>query len=57
MCEEYTMYKYELTSPEQFVALQLILDWGVNQKSPILKRDTTKCGVSVKAHRRTGNLI
>ena len=57
MCEEYTMYKYELTTAEQFVALQLIMDWGAHQKSPILKRDVTKMGVSVKAHRRTGNLI
>ena len=57
MCEEYTMYKYELTTAEQFVALQLIMDWGVAQRSPILRREVTKMGVSVKAHRRTGNLI
>lgn len=57
MCEEYTFYKYELSTAEQFVALELILDWSAHQRSPILRVDTYKMGVSVKAHRYTGNLI
>lgn len=57
MCEEFTMSNYEFATPEQFVALQLILDWSVRQSSPILKQDTIMCGVSVRAHRQCRNII
>jgi hypothetical protein len=60
-CDEYTMPKYEMSSGGEFVALQLILDWGrvgpLGKQSPILKRDVCSVGISVKAHRMTVNLV
>ena len=42
-CEEYTMPKYEFNTGGEFVALQLILDWGraghVGMQSALLKKD------------------
>jgi hypothetical protein len=41
--------------------LQLILDWNregeAGKKSPVLNKDTTKVGISNKAHKKTKNLI
>lgn len=55
------MPRYESNSGGEFVALQMILDWGRNgplgKQTPILKRDLTSVGVSVKAHRMTVNLV
>lgn len=60
-CDEYTMPRYELSTGGEFVALQMILDWGRNgplgKQTPVLKRDVVSVGVSVKAHRMTVNLI
>jgi len=60
-CEEFTLPRFEATSGGEFVALQMILDWGRNgplgKKSPILKKDLTSVGISVKAHRMTVNLV
>ena len=44
---EYTHFKYELATAEQFVALQLILDYGRNKKSAIIDREVNGMGVSV----------
>ena len=60
-CEEYTMPKYDLATADQFVALQLILDWGrpgpLAKQSPILKRDVVGLGVCCKPHRMCMNVI
>ena len=60
-CEEYTMCQFEGSSAQEFIALQLILDWNregeAGKKSPVLNKDTTKVGISNKAHKKTKNLI
>ena len=60
-CEEFTMPRFESSSGADFVALQMILDWGRNgplgKQTPILKKDLNSVGVSVKAHRMTVNLV
>ena len=61
VCEEYTMCQFEGQSAQEFIALQLILDWNregeAGKKSPVLNKDTTKVGISNKAHKKTKNLI
>ena len=61
VCEEYTMCQFEGQSAQEFIALQLILDWNregeAGKNSPILNKDTTKVGISNKAHKKTKNLI
>ena len=60
-CEEYTMCQFESSLAAQFVALQLILDWGrqgeFEKSSPLLKPVTTKVGIAVIAHKRAVNVI
>lgn len=60
-CEEFTLPRFESNSGGEFVALQMILDWGRNgplgKQTPILKRDLVCVGISVKAHRMALNLI
>lgn len=60
-CEEFTMPRFEASSGGEFVALQMILDWGRNgpigKQTPILKKDLVSVGISVKAHRMTVNLV
>jgi len=57
ICHEFTHYHYALNTPEQFVALQLILDWGLKKSSPILNRACKAMGVSVKPHKQCLNVI
>lgn len=63
VCEEYTMCKFESESAAEFVALQLIKDWGnftgslESSPSPILNPEMTKVGISLQAHRKTVNLF
>ena len=56
--EEFTLNN--VANAQEFVALQLILDWGREgvfaKQSPILKREVLYVGVSVKPHRFTTNL-
>ena len=60
-CEEYTMCQFEGSTAQEFIALQLILDWNregdAGKKSPVLNKDTTRVGISNKAHKKTKNLI
>jgi hypothetical protein len=58
------MCQFEGSSAQDFVALELILDWNKEGedkkkalKSPILDKDTTRVGISNKAHPKTKNLI
>lgn len=60
-CEEYTMCKFESNKADEFVALELILDWGrkgdAGKKSPVLSKDVAKVGISNKGHKKAVNLI
>jgi len=60
-CEEYTMMKFEDSFVQNFVALQLILDWGrpgaLGFQSPILKRDVQVVGINMSAHRVCANVV
>jgi len=60
-CEEFTLPRFEPSTGGEFVALQMILDWGRNgplgKQTPILKKDLSSVGISVKAHRMTVNLV
>lgn len=55
------MCQFEGSSAQDFVALQLILDWNregdLAKKSPILNKDTTRVGISNKPHKKTKNVI
>ncbi len=61
MCEEYTMCKYEGANADEFIALEMILDWDrkgeASKKSPILCREVQRVGTSNKAHKTVVNLI
>lgn len=61
LCDEFTMAKFEDSNALNFVALQLILDWGrpgaFGHQSPILKRDVQAVGINLTAHRISGNVI
>ena len=54
-CFEYTMTKYEGNSAEEFVCLELALDWDregeEGKKSPLLDKDISMVGISNKAHK------
>ena len=60
-CSEYTMCKYEGSSANEFVALELILDWAregeAGKKSPILDKEVMRVGISNKSHKKVINLI
>ena len=60
-CFEYTMVKYEGHLAEEFIALELALDWNregdEGKKSPLLDKDITLVGISNKAHKTTQNVI
>lgn len=56
-CVEYTHFKYELATAEQFVALQMILDFGKNKSSPLINRNVHSMGLCVGTHRQCTNLI
>ena len=63
---EYTFCKFEGTSGEEFVALELLMDWeGLNKEahgteprtSPMLNPAFTHMGLSQKPHPKTINLF
>ena len=60
-CFEYTMTKFEGTAPEEFVCLELALDWDregdEGKKSPLLDKDISLVGISNKAHKSCVNVI
>ena len=60
-CFEYTMCKYEGSCAEEFIALELVLDWDregeEGKKSPLLDKDVSMVGISNKAHKTTTNVI
>jgi len=55
------MPKFEIASGADFVALQLILDFGregpMGCRSAILNYDVTRVGISNRANRFSNNLI
>ena len=55
-CNEYTHKQFNGTSGADFVALQLILDWGIRGKSPILERFVTHLGISMRSHKEFSNV-
>ena len=60
-CYEYTMVKYEGHQADEFIALELALDWDregeEGKKSPLLDKDIATVGISNKAHKTTQNVI
>ena len=60
-CFEYTMTKFEGTAAEEFVCLELALDWDregeEGKKSPLLDKDISLVGISNKAHKSCINVI
>jgi len=57
IAHEYTHYRYDYPTPEQFVALQMIMDFNRHKSTPILNRDVSAMGVSVMMHRTVMNVI
>jgi len=56
------MCKFENGTAEDFIALELALDWGRKEdeggkSSPLLNKDVTMIGVSNKAHKAAVNVI
>ena len=55
------MVKYEGVSAEEFVALELALDWDregeEGKKSPLLDKEISMVGISNKAHKAVTNII
>ena len=56
------MCKWESDNAQELIALELIQDWnregeGKHFCSPVTGEDTTKMGMSNKAHKQTVNLI
>ena len=51
------MVKYEGSLADEFIALELALDWNREgddaKKSPLFEKDITMIGVSNKAHKTT----
>ena len=60
-CFEYTMVKYEGSLADEFIALELALDWNregeEGKKSPLFDKDISIVGISNKAHKTTQNVI
>ena len=62
-CAEFTMCKWEGTAGEDFIALQLILDWAGRivakgpRYSPLLNPKMTMIAISQKPHPKEVNLI
>lgn len=57
ICHEYTHWKYMEATAEQFVALQMILDYGRVKGTPILNKTVHSMGVSMVAHRSVSNVF
>jgi len=51
VCHEFTHWKYQESTAEHFVALQLLLDYSRTKSSPILNKQVHSMGVSVAMHR------
>jgi hypothetical protein len=57
VCHEFTHWKYNESSAEAFVALQLLIDYGRTKSSPILNKTVHSMAVCVAAHRQVSNVI
>ena len=55
------MCKYEGANANEFIALEMILDWDrkgeASKKSPVVNREVQRVGISNKAHKSVVNLI
>ena len=55
------MVKYEGSLADEFIALELALDWNREgddaKKSPLFDKDVSLVGISNKAHKTTVNVI
>ena len=61
VCFEYTMVKFEGSYADEFIALELALDWDregeEGKNSPLLDKEISMVGISNKAHKACINVI
>lgn len=59
--EEFTLPRFEVNSGADFLAFQMIMDFGRNGPdsctTPVLNPEVTRVGISNKVHPKTKNLI
>jgi hypothetical protein len=51
VCHEFTHWRYQMSTAEEFVALQLLLDYSRQKSSPILNKTVHSMAVDVSMHR------